>query len=377
MEELWESALQGRVRAAEYQLKNISLPVYRASLPEFSKKDRHLVRQADRTAQLLLAAAREAWEAAELTNSTYASHRIGVIIGSSRGTMMLQEEQLSVLKKKPSAVVYSTSSSMAGLLATAFSAEGPSFVVASTCTSGATALAMGQQLLQSGVLDLVLIGGVDAPLTKSLLEQYYAAGVLSSNPEPAMALRPFDRDRSGTALGEGAAVVVLESEKLALKRNASILGKLDAVVLQSHPGCRASLDLKGTALQHVLKKSLEQSKLNINQIGSLHLHGTGTQQNDLIESHALHAVFGSPSQQPIAWANKAITGHALGVSPLFQLVLALQAMRHSRVPATTHCDHLDPACKIRMSRGEAFVAAPAVCLNSGFWGNVSSIIVSP
>lgn len=138
-----------------------------------------------------------------------------------------------------------------------------------------------------------------------------------------------------------------------------------------------SFKRKKTFSSRAKKNFSKQEKLNINQIGSLHLHGTGTQQNDLIESHALHAVFGSPSQQPIAWANKAITGHALGVSPLFQLVLALQAMRHSRVPATTHCDHLDPACKIRMSRGEAFVAAPAVCLNSGFWGNVSSIIVSP
>jgi len=379
VEELWQSALQGRVRVEQYQLKKsgVVLPVYRAELPELSKKDQRLVRQADRTAQLLLAAAREAWEGAQLTGSTCASDRIGIIIGSSRGPMMLQEEHIRSLKKKPSAAIYSTGSSIAGILAAAFSIEGPAFVVASTCTSGATALAMGQQLLQSGVLDLVLVGGVDAPLTDSILEQYATAGVLVHQQKPSAALKPFDRDRAGTALGEGAAVIILESEKLAVQRKAPILGKLKAVTLQSHPGCRASLDRSGKALQQVLKKSLEQSKLKIEDIGSLHLHGTGTRQNDLIESHVINAVFGKTTQQPLTWANKALTGHVLGASPLFQLILALQTMSHGWVPAITHCDHLDPACNLRISLGGALTAAPALCLNSGFWGNVSSIVISP
>lgn len=378
VEELWQSALQGCVKAERYQLKKsgVELPVYRAELPALLKRDQHLVRRADRTGQLLLAAAREAWEGAQLTGSTYASDRIGIIIGSSRGPIMLQEEQTRTLKTKPSSAVYSTCSSMAGLLATAFSIEGPSFTVASTCTSGATALAMGQQLLQSGVLDLVLVGGVDAPLTESLLEQYRAAGILAERQNPSMALRAFNRDRSGTVLGEGAAVVVLESEKLALQRNAPIIGKLHAVALQSQPGRRASLDPQGKAMQQVVRRSLEQSMLTLDRIGVVHLHGTGTKQNDLIESHAINAVFGSPAQQPIAWANKSVTGHVLGASPLFQLVLALQTLRHSWVPPLVHGDRLDPACGIRISHGELLEAAPALCLNSGFWGNVSSIVIS-
>jgi len=379
IEELWQSAFQGRAKAelCHFKKEDLALPVYRSELPNFSKKDQHLLRQADRTAQLLLAAGREAWEVAQLIESTYSADRIGIVIGSSRGPVMLQEEHADSWKKKPSSAVYSTGSSMAGILATAFSIEGPSFVVASTCTSGATALAMGEQLIRSGELDLVLVGGVDAPLTDSILEQYEAAGVLAHQQESSAALRPFDCDRAGTVLGEGAAVVLLESEKLALKRQAPILGKLKAVALQSHPGRRASLDLNGTALQQVLKKSLEQSKLDAKSIQSLHLHGTGTKQNDLTESHAVQAIFGKPSQQPIVWANKAITGHVLGASPLFQLILALKTMQYGWVPAITHCHHLDPACKIRISRGEALAGAPAICLNSGFWGNVSSIVIEP
>jgi 3-oxoacyl-[acyl-carrier-protein] synthase II len=373
--ELWQSALQGRVKAEHYQQHSISLSVYRAELPEFSREDRHLLRQADRTAQLLLAAAREAWEGAELTSSTYASDRIGIIVGSSRGPILLQEEQVRSSKKKPSSAIYTTCSSMAGLLATAFSTQGPSFMVASTCTSGATALAMGQQLLQSGLLDLVLIGAVDAPLTKSLLEQYHAAGVLSEDQEPSMALRPFDRDRSGTVLGEGAVVVILESEKMALKREAPIMGRLHAVTLQSHPGCRASLDPEGKALQQVIRKSLEQAMLTSDDIEVVHLHGTGTKQNDLIESRAINAVF--QHRDPIAWANKTITGHVLGASPLFQLLLALKTLQHTWVPPLVQCDHLDPACRLRISRGEQLRSSSfALCLNSGFWGNVSSIVIS-
>lgn len=378
VEELWQSAVQGRVRAERYWLQKsgIFIPLYRAEQPDFSKRDQHLVRQADRTAQLLLAAAREAWEQAQLRNSHYRADRIGVIIGSSRGPTLLQEKHACSAEKKPSAAVYTTGSSMAGILTTAFSMKGPSLVVASTCTSGATALGMGQQWIQSGMLDLVLVGGVDAPLTESLLEQYEAAGVLSHDQESSKALRPFDQDRTGTVLGEGAAVILLESEKLACHRNAPIFGKLHAVALESDPGRRASLDAEGKALQHVLKKSLEQSKWSIDNIGAVHLHGTGTKQNDLIESRVINAIFGSLSQQPIAWANKAMTGHVLGASPLFQLILALQTMRHGWVPRITHCERLDPACNIRISRGEALAPAPALCLNSGFWGNVSSILIS-
>lgn len=367
------------MRAEQYQLKKsgVTIPVYRSEQPSFSKRDRHLIRNADRTVELLLAAAREAWEQAGLERSSYTADRMGVIIGSSRGPIILQEEHVCSPKKKPSAAIYSTSSSLAGILTTAFSIQGPSLVVASTCTSGATALAMGQQLIQAGVLDVVLVGGVDAPLTDSLLEQYHATGVLATHQDPSLALKPFDRDRSGTVLGEGSAVVILESEALALRRRAPILGRLRAVALQSYPGARASLDSKGEALQQVLKKSLQQSKLTTDQIGVVHLHGTGTKKNDQMESHVVNAIFGNPLQQPIIWANKAITGHVLGASPLFQLVLALRTMQHQWVPAITHCEHLDAACKLRVSHGESLAAAPAVCLNSGFWGNVSSILIGP
>jgi 3-oxoacyl-(acyl-carrier-protein) synthase len=218
---------------------------------------------------------------------------------------------------------------------------------------------------------------VDAPLTESLLEQYRAAGVLSSDQDPSMALRPFDRHRSGTVLGEGAAVVILESEKLALQRHAPIAGKLHAVTLQSHPGRRASLDPQGKALQQVVRRSLEQSLLTLDLIGVVHLHGTGTKQNDLIESCAVSSIFGAEVQQPISWASKSVTGHVLGASPIFQLILALQTMRYGWVPSLVHGKDLDPACPIRISRGEVIEAAPALCLNSGFWGNVSSVVISP
>lgn len=377
-EELWQNALAGNGKAAlhEFKKKKLFLPVYRAVLDEFSKKDLHLLRQADRTAQLLLAASREAWGKGCVADTTYPPHRIGVVIGSSRGPTTLQDEQVTRDKKRPTSPLYTTQSSMAGLLTTAFSIKGPSFVVASTCTSGATALALGQQLIQSGTVDLVLVGGVDAPLTESILEQYQAAGVLAPFKENQAILRPFDCNRTGTVLGEGAAALILESEKLANRRNAPILGKLKTVALQTDPGRRASLDLEGRALQQVLKTSLEQSSCTLEEISAIHLHGTGTQQNDLIESHVIHTLFGEPMQQPIIWANKSITGHVLGASPLFQLILALKTMEHQWVPKIAHCDHLDRLCRLRISSGEQTELTTAICLNSGFWGNVSSIVIS-
>jgi 3-oxoacyl-[acyl-carrier-protein] synthase II len=227
------------------------------------------------------------------------------------------------------------------------------------------------------MLDLVLVAGVDAPLAYSLVEQYLAAGVLSTYHDPCMALRPFDLHRSGTVLGEGAVVVLLESEKMALQRQAPMLAKLNAVALQNRPGCRAALDPEGEALQQVMQQSLEQAMLSRNQIAAVHLHGTGTTKNDLIESRAISSFFSTSSAPPIASANKALTGHLLGASPLFQLLSALLTLQHGWVPPVTHCKQLDPACHLRISRGESLSPAPALCLNSGFWGNVSSIVISP
>ncbi|MFI0348151.1 MAG: beta-ketoacyl synthase N-terminal-like domain-containing protein [Chthoniobacterales bacterium] len=372
---LWKNLLDKRIHLSFQQLKKSALqvPVYAAKTPRFSGNSQRLVHRADRSVALALAAAQEAWQASGLNSSCYEPSRIGVIIGSSRGPAAFHEQNILKEIKSPSSPVYGTFSSVAGIVSDVLCVEGSALMVSSTCTSSASALHLAGQMIRSGELDAVVVGGVDAPLVDFILEQYVAARVLSQNNK----LSPFDRDRSGTLLGEGAAFIILESKKFAERRNAVILAELGGVVLRSYPGQRGSLDHEGASLQKVMAFLLQQAQLFSNEIDLLHLHGTGTRLNDLIESRAVEAIFGKPLDQPIAWATKAITGHTLGASSLFQVVLSVQSLIHSHISETVNCEDLDPACSLRLHHG-APIMQPiknALCLTSGFWGNVAGIVL--
>ncbi len=384
---LWQHTLHGDVSATMEKFSSSRtekiFPLYRAPLPHFQTPEKALLRSADRTAHFALAAALEAWSHAALEEKSVSKNRCGVIVGSARGPASLQEKEICSFTSteasyqiKPSSSLYSSFSSLAGLLARVFNLQGPAFMVSSSCTSAATALHTALGMIRSGVLDLVLVGGVDAPLTKNLLEQYQQTGILATASSAKEALAPFDRDRCGTVLGEGAAFLVLESKTSLLQRGASPLGCLESIVLACEPRYRTRFDQQGLALRRVLDHSLRQARLLPQDIGLIHLHGTGTRFNDLIESRAIHACFGPLHQQPYACATKAITGHTLGAAALFQVVLTLCALGDGVIPPTTNCRNLDPACTLRLEVSDDPLIDRALCLTAGFWGVISSLILS-
>lgn len=377
---LWKNVLAGNVSASfqEFSRLSLKLPVYQAPTPSFSKKEFARLRRADRSSQLALAAAREAWKNAGLESSAISPERVGVIIGSARGPVSLQREKLLERPSRPSDSLYSSFSSTAGIVSNVFQSEGPALMVSSSCTSGATALKLAAQMIRSGELDVVVVGGAEAPLQESILEQYQATGILAQSPIPSKALAPFDQYRSGTVLGEGAAFLILESESFAMSRRAQMLGRLESVSIGTQSRYRAGLDREGLSLEKILHCSLQEAKRAPQDISLLHLHGTGTVLNDLLESQAVTSVFGKISEQPYACATKDITGHTLGAASLFQVLLTLCALRENTIPKTTNCVKLDPACSLRLATTANVpqLLSTGLCLTSGFWGNVASVIVS-
>lgn len=378
MPSLWKSALAGTAQVQTRIVPHLPRPVsvYAVGdLPPITGSARRLFRPADRAAHLAFAAAREAWQSASLDVTPLDPSRIGLVIGSSRGPVEIQ----STVDQgdRPSSSAYTSFSSIAGLVASALGIQGCSLMTSATCVSGAAALKTAMQLIHSGELDTVLVGAVDAPLTDSLIRQFAATGVLATETGPH-ALRPFDQHRTGTLLGEGAAFLVLESEDVALRRGASIRGVVQHVALACDPHFRTGGEPSGESLHQTLQRSLHFLKLRPEQIDLVHLHGTASQLNDVMESRCLQKTFGPVDRQPLAWATKGLTGHPLGASALFQTVLTLEAMRHSFLPATANCLQLDPACPIRLSPGSGTEQAfsTALCLTSGFWGNLSSILLS-
>jgi 3-oxoacyl-(acyl-carrier-protein) synthase len=375
--DLWRNAVSGRDGSRGIQLASgLTLPVYGAPDPPIAQEDYRLLHKADRSASLAVAAAREAWRDSGVAAANLDPLRIGVIVGSSRGPLGLSATCITSPHKHPTDSVYTTFSSLASIVATAIDARGCALMVSATCTSGAVAACTGLQLLREGELDAVLVGAVDAPLVDSFLEQMAATGVLSTG--VAGRLCPFDRERTGTVLGEGAAFLVLEPDKLARRRDASAHGVLEAVALGREAGARTTPAKSAEGLQRVLRSSLQRAGSGLDKVDLIHLHGTATRLNDAAESSCLHILYGEPAAQPLSWATKGVTGHTLGASPLYQAILSLQAMHRGFLPGTANCQVLDPCCPIRLCVGSGLdrQIQTAVCLNSGFWGNVSSMVLT-
>ena len=302
--------------------------------------------------------------------------RIGVVVGSSRGPVEVNHLLGARTPKRPTDSLYISFSSISGVIASALQIQGCSLMSSATCISGAAALKTGMAMIHSGELDIVLAGGVDAPLVDPLLEQYAATGVLATDVGP-QALQPFARTRTGTVLGEGSAFVVLESEASALRRGVPIRGLIHHVAVGCDFGSRAGTNT-GEALRQTTERALLAMKTTSQEIDLLHLHGTGTQLNDAMESRCVQSIFGPEKYQPHSWASKGVTGHTLGASALFQVVLTLEALGQSFLPGSANSTDPDPACPLRLQRGlgAKMSLRKALCLTSGFWGNTSCIGLS-
>jgi 3-oxoacyl-[acyl-carrier-protein] synthase II len=322
-----------------------------------------------------MAAAREAWQHAGIEGAEFDPARVGVVMGSSRGPADIVDASAAREIKRPSEAVYTAFSSAPGILASAFGIKGFALSVSATCTSGAAAIQTARQMLRSGDFDIVLAGGADAPLIDSILQRMHSTGTLSASQRWDEALKPFDAHRDGTALGEGAAFLVLETASSAARRGVPSHGVLlgAAITCEPHSRTRPSKDCEG--LQRAVRVALNQASAPLPRVDMLHLHGTGTAVNDLEESACVSALYPSHSEQPISWASKGITGHTLGAASAFQAVLTLLAMRHSYLPGTANCTVQDPGCRIRLSLadGSSQIIRTALCLTSGFWGKSSCL----
>jgi len=377
MTSLWESAGEERINVRSMVIAGCDRPisVYAAGeIPVATPKEHRLVRHADRSAQLALHAALEAWRTAGLDKNPADPLRTGLVIGSSRGPAEFNHRVDQHLLKKATDSSYTAFSSISGIIATALKIQGCSLMTSATCISSAVAIKTAMQLLHSDELDVALVGGVDAPLVDSLLEQFAATQVLSLETGP-QALLPFGKNRRGTVLGEGACFIVVESEKSAHRRDASILGLMLHVALGCDPGFRAGGNKNGEGLRRTIENALRFLEWKPTQVDLLHLHGTGTLLNDSMESLCVQNLFGPVEGQPISWATKGLTGHTLGASAVFQVALTLEAMRQSYLPGTTNGSNQDPLCPIRLSLapGSHQPLGKALCLTSGFWGNTSCI----
>lgn len=303
-------------------------------------------RQYDRYTQFAVAAAREALERAGLSGHEWAdSSRVAVIIGSGAGGTGTFEEQFRALiadgpnEVSPLTLPMGLINMAAGEVAIDLAAQGPCLAPVTACASGATALGIGRDLLRLGVVDVVVAGGAEAPITPLYASAFARMRTLSRNPDPETASRPFDAARDGFVLGEGAAVFVLEAEEHARARGAEVLGRIIGYGASADAHHVTSPHPEGRGAESALRAALSDAGLDGSEIGYVNAHGTSTRMNDVVEAGVIRRVCGA--EVPVS-SIKGVTGHALGASAAIEAAATLLAIRDGVVPPTAGLADPDP-----------------------------------
>ena len=352
---------------------------------QLSPKDRKHV---PRTVPLALGAAREA-----LADANYCPHdlsleqrrAIGVVLGTGGGGLVFAEQHYEYWYKGPhhKASVYiipaATHGSLSSELSMAFGLRGLSHVISTGCTSSTDAIAYAAEHIALGRQELMVTGGVDAPLAPGILAGFNLLTVLTNkwNDEPNRASRPFSRDRSGMVLGEGAWIYVLEEFEHANKRGAKIYAEITGYGATCDAHHRVRLEESGDEPARAMRLALEDAGREPQDIDYINLHGTSTILNDRIETSALKLAFNSYAATIPMSATKSQIGHPQGASGAAGLGAALCAMHTNMIPPTINLDAPDPDCDLDYVPNKAREADVriALCNCIGFGSKNSALVI--
>jgi nodulation protein E len=337
----------------------------------FSKEDLTLL---DRFSQFAVVAAREAIEDAGLSANSPMLTTAAGIIGSGCGGKQTDEETYRKLYKEgrarahPLTIPRGMPSAAASMVSQHIGIRGPVFSIASACASGAHAIIQGAMMIRSGLVDMAVVGGTDAPFTYGLLKSWEALRVVSSD-----TCRPFSRDRSGMVLGEGAAMLVLESADHAAARGANCYAELAGFGMSSDAGHITRPDTDGIAA--AIKAALSDAAVDLGAVDYINAHGTGTEANDLAETRAIHQVFGEHANSLAVSATKSMHGHALGAASAMELVATVLAVRKGLIPPTANFTNAGNGCDLDYVPNIARVGLVNIALSNSFaFGGLNAVI---
>ena len=299
----------------------------------------------DRFSQFAVIAATEALADAGLEPHSNATRHAAAIIGTGCGGKHTDEETYVQLYKNgqprahPMTIPKGMPSAAACQVSLNLGIGGPVFSVASACASGAHAIIQASLMIQAGLVDVAVAGGTDSPFTYGLLKSWEALRVVSND-----TCRPFSANRSGMVLGEGAGMLVLESESHARRRNARIYAELAGFGMSSDAAHITRPDVNGIISS--MHKALENANSPAESITYVNAHGTGTKANDKTETEALHKTFGTHAHSLAISSTKSMHGHALGASSALELVATTLAIHHQIAPPTANFTEADEDCDL-------------------------------
>jgi nodulation protein E len=326
----------------------------------------------DRHSQFAIVAAREAISDAGLTKEQL--HNAAAVIGTGCGSEEAYEETYDRLftKRKnrvhPLTVPKAMPTTAACHLSMQFGITGPVFTVTSACASTNHAIAQAALLIRTGMVDIAIVGGADAPFSYGMLKAWEALRALTSD-----ACRPFSADRSGLVMGEGAGILVLESGDHAEKRNITPYAELSGFGMSADAENITNPSAIGAA--KAINAALNDARLNPEQIDYVNAHGTGTIANDITETQAIHDVFGAHAKKLFVSSTKSMHGHAMGASGALELIATTMALRDSIVPPTINFTSPGEGCDLNYVPNTALQTELNFAISNAFaFGGLNSVV---
>lgn len=311
------------------------------------------VRRRDRFEQLSTAAIQEALTSSGLEIKESQADRIGAIISSAIGGLKSLQEAIITnhtegpRRVSPFLIPMLMANGAAGLAAIDHGIKGPCFSVASACASGADGIGMAWMMLRAGMLDACLAGASESTVTSLGVAAFDRVGAMSRrNEDYSMTPQPFDKNRDGLVMGEGAAVLVLETESHAKARRANILAELAGYGSTADAFHVTAPHESGAGGAAAILQALSAARVNPEEIGYISAHGTATELNDLSETKAIKAAFGDLAYKIPVSSTKSMTGHMMGATGALEAVFCVLAVREGILPPTIHYETPDPACDL-------------------------------
>ncbi|MET9431045.1 beta-ketoacyl-[acyl-carrier-protein] synthase family protein [Streptomyces sp. NPDC003036] len=345
----------------------------------------------DRYVQFATVAAREAVADAGLDLAAEDAWRVGVSMGTAvGGTTQLELDYVTTSRAgrdwkvdteavSPYLHLALTPSVLAGEVADVVGARGPVQTVSSGCTSGLDAVGYAARLIEDGEADVVISGASESPISPIAMACFDAIKATSTrNDEPETASRPFDRDRDGFVMGEGAAVLVLESEEHARRRGAVVHCAVAGFATHGNAHHMTGLRREGVEMARAITTALDQARVAPDEVDYVNAHGSGTRQNDRHETDAVKRALGAHARVTPMSSLKSMVGHSLGAIGAIELASCVLAMDRSVVPPTANLEHRDPECDLdyvpRTARERRLDAVLSV--GSGFGGFQSAVVLT-
>ena len=384
----WNNLING-ISGVDYisSFETDELPVtFAGEVKNFDANDymgKQHARKLDRSGHLSIYATEEALKDAGFNTEERLGADVGIVFGTGIGGIGATEEAVRTYDKRgpsrinPLAITQLMPNSSTGQVAIKFGIEGPSLTITTACAASANALGEAKNMIQNGIVDMVIAGGTESGTTSMTIGAFAQIRALSTNNEnPQKACRPFDKDRDGFVMGEGSTVLVMESEESAISRGVEIYGYVAGYGSTTDAFHITAPAEGGKGAVVAMQKAIDDAGLSIDDIDYINAHGTSTPANDKNETAAIKTVFGQQAYEKDISSTKSMTGHLLGGGGAFESMVSVLALKNGVIPPTINLHNPDEECDLNYTPNIAIKKELSSAMSNSFgFGGHNGVLV--